>query len=434
VNQQDVMSQFSIKDLIAEFFRQYDPVAQDRIWEDHRAKFHGFWSGEVLAGGTEEIPDGRCDEIIRILDRSGKGNTKGSQAIARVQVPQNAWRKLFNSLRSDQKLARLVDAIFKTEDTEQKAAFVDALYVANEGRKNRLTGESATVVNALLAAYDPLKNLSIVSLKDRWLQMQFLGVKPPFEWASASVGKRTAYSNDLLIGESTKLGVNGNARTISRFWYFEPVKKRWKPEDTVKTPDKELTVTVPQKPEVDEETNDDEGELRESLQIQAALAEVGSLMGFQIWLPRADRGRVLTKWNAEPGVLLEHLPVGFDQTTIKTIEQIDVLWVKHRSIVRAFEVEHTTSIYSGLLRMADLLAMQPNLTIKLHIVAPVLRRAKVFQEIQRPVFALLDGGALSKKCTYLSYDSVTELRELPHLSYTLDKVLEDYEETALDPD
>jgi hypothetical protein len=38
--------------------------------------------------------------------------------------------------------------------------------------------------------------------------------------------------------------------------------------------------------------------------------------------------------------------------------------------VRAFEVEHTTAIYSGLLRMADLLSLVPNMDIKLHIVAP----------------------------------------------------------------
>jgi hypothetical protein len=157
-------------------------------------------------------------------------------------------------------------------------------------------------------------------------------------------------------------------------------------------------------------------------------------MGFQIWLPRADRSRVLTKWKPEPGVLLENLPVGFDQATMKTVEQIDVLWLKRRSIVRAFEVEHTTSVYSGILRMADLLAMQPNLKIRLHIVAPASRREKVFQEIRRPVFALLEGGALSDTCTYLSYDTVADLRGQQHLGHLSDKVLEDYEEKVQDAD
>ncbi|WAC12526.1 hypothetical protein [Dyadobacter pollutisoli] len=62
--------------------------------------------------------------------------------------------------------------------------------------------------------------------------------------------------------------------------------------------------------------------------------------------------------------------LNYDTITLRTIENIDVLWIKGRSIVRAFEVEHTTSIYSGILRMADLMALQPNLDIGAHIVAP----------------------------------------------------------------
>ena len=64
------------------------------------------------------------------------------------------------------------------------------------------------------------------------------------------------------------------------------------------------------------------------------------------------------------GVLLDVLPLNYDETTLRTIEQIDVLWLKRRSIVRAFEIEHTTAVYSGILRMADLLALQPNMDIK----------------------------------------------------------------------
>lgn len=44
---------------------------------------------------------------------------------------------------------------------------------------------------------------------------------------------------------------------------------------------------------------------------------------------------------------------------------------KEKTIIRVFEVEHTTSIYSGILRMADLMALQ-NLNIKTHIVAPIV--------------------------------------------------------------
>ncbi len=151
-------------------------------------------------------------------------------------------------------------------------------------------------------------------------------------------------------------------------------------------------------------------------------------MGFRIWLPKADRSAVLREWAPEDGSLIDILPMNYDETTLKTIEQIDVIWLKGRSIARAFEVEHTTAIYSGLLRMADLLALQPNMDIRLHIVAPESRRQKVFTEIRRPVFSLLERGPLSECCTLLSYDSVRELSSLKHLEHTSDTVLVEYEE------
>jgi len=172
----------------------------------------------------------------------------------------------------------------------------------------------------------------------------------------------------------------------------------------------------------------EEKEVRESVKIQALLALIGEKMGFKIWLPRNDRNLVLQEWKPEGDVLLNTLPLNYDLVTIKTIEQIDVLWLRRRSIVRAFEIEHTTSIYSGILRMADLLALQPNMDIKLHIVAPEERKEKVFSEIQRPVFSLLEKGALSQYCTYLSYDSVRELSREKHLGNLSHTVLEDYEE------
>jgi hypothetical protein len=428
------MNQRVFADLVPKYLQSYDAVGKDKVWQQHSTAFRRFWNEQILTGSGGTIPEETCDEIIRILDRNGKGNTKHSEAVARAMVPQNVWRKLFNSLRADQKLAQLVDAILKETVVDKRAELIDELYTANAGRKNWLTGESGNVLNALLAAYDPVKNLSVISLNTRKAQMEALEVKFPFDWDSASFGQRIAHSNVLLREGIRALGIDGSARTLSYFWYFQPVKELWKPEDTIQRPDKEVAVTVPQDVPAEPSEKADESELRESLQIQAALAEIGSEMGFQIWLPLADRARVLTKWKREAGVLLEHLPIGFDQVTMKTIEQIDVLWLKRRSIVRAFEVEHTTSVYSGLLRMADLLAMQPNLKIRLHIVAPSSRREKVFQEIRRPVFALLEGGALAETCTYLSYDTVADLRGQQHLEHLSDKVLEDYEEKAQDTD
>jgi len=201
---------------------------------------------------------------------------------------------------------------------------------------------------------------------------------------------------------------------------------------TVNRPEKVVSVSVPEDagniPTAD--AIPEEVEARESIRMQALIATIGARMGMSIWIPRSDRTAVLGEWENEGNNLLERLPLNYDDTTLRTIEQIDVLWLRGRSITRAFEVEHTTSVYSGILRMADLLALQPNMDIKLHIVAPEARREKVFQEIRRPVFSLLEKGPLAESCTYLSYDSLRELVAQKHLSHLSDTVLDEYAEEA----
>jgi len=223
--------------------------------------------------------------------------------------------------------------------------------------------------------------------------------------------------------------------------FYEPAfQKRWAPDRTVKTLEGEVSVVVPKDEDEEEEQEQvspqevKTPEARQSIQVQAKLVEIGAIMGFKIWVPRGDRGRVreLVQENYRPA-LLQDLPLNYDETTLDTIEQIDVLWLKGRSIARAFEVEHSTAVYSGLLRMADLLALQPNMDIRLHIVAPDERREKVFHEMLRPVFSLLDRGPLSGSCTFISYDSVNGIRSLEYLAHTNDSIINEYEEVAGSP-
>lgn len=190
----------------------------------------------------------------------------------------------------------------------------------------------------------------------------------------------------------------------------------------VEIPDDELS-------DVEERSTQTSSTPRESLKIQSLLAKIGSQMGFKIWLPRADRTQLTGMLDQDTlKALLEELPLAFDETTIRTIENIDVLWLDSRTIARAFEIEHTTSIYSGLLRMADLISLVPNLNLPLHIVAPDSRKEKVFREINRPVFQLME-GRLSKRCTFISYDSVEKLASIDNLKYTSHEIIEKYEQS-----
>jgi hypothetical protein len=131
-------------------------------------------------------------------------------------------------------------------------------------------------------------------------------------------------------------------------------------------------------------------EVRAHTEIQGLLLKLGADMGLDVFVARSDRGREVDgRRLSEMPRCLDRLPVRFEEAVARTIENIDVLWLKGRSIEAAFEIESTTSIYSGLLRMSDLLAMQPNLNIPLFIVAPDERREKVISEVNRPTFSRL---------------------------------------------
>jgi hypothetical protein len=143
-------------------------------------------------------------------------------------------------------------------------------------------------------------------------------------------------------------------------------------------------------------------------EIQALLLQLGSEMGFDIWAAKNDRNKSNSgiKFSDMPRMKTA-LPLQFDDATNRTIELIDVLWLKGNAIVAAFEIESTTSIYSGLLRMSDLLSMQPNINIPLYLVAPDERRDKVMEEVNRPTFRRLN-PPLAEVCSYISFSSLRD--------------------------
>jgi hypothetical protein len=138
-------------------------------------------------------------------------------------------------------------------------------------------------------------------------------------------------------------------------------------------------------------------------EIQWRLLDLGSQMGLDVWAPNRDRGRCWkSKLLGDVARLRDRLPTQFDYETNRTIEEIDVLWLSGQMIVAAFEVEHTTSIFSGLLRMSDLLTMQPNLDMKLYIVGPDEKSTKFRKEVARPTFAARP-KPLHSLCRFLPY-------------------------------
>ena len=168
-------------------------------------------------------------------------------------------------------------------------------------------------------------------------------------------------------------------------------------------------VTVPKSGEDDvEEKSAQQASPTEHTETQWLLLKLGADMGFDLWIARNDRGKDFKgKKFSDLLKIKNDLPLQFDDATNKTIELIDVLWLKGNAIVAAFEIESTTSIYSGLLRMSDLIAMQPNLNIPLYLVAPDNRRDKVVSEVNRPTFSRLK-PPLSEMCRFISFSWLKE--------------------------
>jgi hypothetical protein len=138
-------------------------------------------------------------------------------------------------------------------------------------------------------------------------------------------------------------------------------------------------------------------------QIQTLLGAIGCAKDFDIWIPPADRPKM--DWSiAKQFNQRGNLPYGFE-TVSYILSEIDVIWLKKGSntIQGLFEVEHSTPIYSGLLRFNDIHLVAPNLKTRFSIVANNERRSLFVKQIHRPTFQT---SGLGELCTFLEYSDV----------------------------
>jgi hypothetical protein len=148
-------------------------------------------------------------------------------------IAQGAWRRMFNGIKACQDLSALLNQIFLEQDRGKKADAIDRLYKLNERKHiNNLTGPSGNAVCAMLAAFDPVHNLSVISLNDREKLCTFLGIAGGPDFSSDTMGKKIVSSNDCILGYFESLGVRYSARTLSVFFYAPEFKPLWKVEKT----------------------------------------------------------------------------------------------------------------------------------------------------------------------------------------------------------
>ncbi|MFY9345036.1 MAG: type II restriction endonuclease [Planctomycetota bacterium] len=159
-----------------------------------------------------------------------------------------------------------------------------------------------------------------------------------------------------------------------------------------------------------------EQEDRSHVQVQGWLRDLGRALGFDVWVAANDRNRACGQGRLCDGCI-DILPAGLAAIPgIDAVRLIDVLWLEqaagengHASrVVAAFEVEHTTSIYSGIVRMLDLaLGVPEQAGVRLFLVAPDAREDEVRSQLTRPAFARVADLAVR----FLPYGELERNRE-----------------------
>nr|WP_245818442.1 type II restriction endonuclease [Roseomonas rosea] len=144
--------------------------------------------------------------------------------------------------------------------------------------------------------------------------------------------------------------------------------------------------------------------------VQGCLRDLGKSLGYDVWIAANDRNRPLDGGKLGDGCLGE-LPAAVGQAPgADAVRLIDVLWLAKETgrIVAAFEVEHTTSIYSGIVRMLDLaLGPEAHALEGMFLVAPDGREGEVKAQLARPAFSRI----ADLKVHYLPYGELKANRE-----------------------
>jgi len=139
---------------------------------------------------------------------------------------------------------------------------------------------------------------------------------------------------------------------------------------------------------------------------QNALIELGRITGCSVWVASNDRNRTFNGKTLGDQCLKQLPNLGLSDEAARKISLIDIIWIKQNAPVCAFEVETTTSIYSGLLRMSDLITVVPALKVNLYIVAPRERQDRVGNELARPTFKHI---GLNDYCKFVPLEELGKL-------------------------
>ncbi len=120
--------------------------------------------------------------------------------------------------------------------------------------------------------------------------------------------------------------------------------------------------------------------------MQYHLLKIDKSLGYDPIAASNDRSKCYGEMNFSFISLANFPALTLDKDTKNTIQLIDVIWFEKDSslTVCAFEVEKSTSIYSGILRLSDLAISLSDHQSSLFIIIPNSREKDVIMQLRRP--------------------------------------------------
>lgn len=140
-------------------------------------------------------------------------------------------------------------------------------------------------------------------------------------------------------------------------------------------------------------------------EMQFHLLKIGKALGYDVIAASNDKSKSYNG-NSFSFMCLQQFPeFNIEKETINTVKLIDVLWFEKgtNNVIAAFEVEKSTSIYSGILRLTDLSYTIADGDEVFYLIVPDKREKDVVLQLSRP--------AIQKIETSIKYIVFSELRK-----------------------
>ena len=121
-------------------------------------------------------------------------------------------------------------------------------------------------------------------------------------------------------------------------------------------------------------------------EMQYHLLKIGTALGYDVICASNDKSKSFNGSNFSFLCLPDFPMINTERETQNTIKLIDILWFQKgtNNIIGAFEVEKSTSIYSGILRLTDLAYSIADSGQVFYIIIPDSREKDVKLQLSRP--------------------------------------------------